>query len=275
MDSPQVFNRFVALGDSTTEGLDDPYPGHPVGQEVFRGWADRLAERLAQDNPRLEYANLAIRGRLIGGIHEEQLEPALAMEPDLASVVGGVNDVLRPKFDLDVVAGHLEAMVAAFRERAATVLVMTLPDLGSSMRVARLVSERLTAYNQAVRDVAGRTGATLVDMAEELTVYDPRGWSPDRLHANDVGHEYLMLGAAKALGLPGAQGRLDELHASVPPPEDQPRHKVITAETAWVWMHLRPWIVRRLKGVSSGDGISAKRPEMRPLLEPDLAQSEA
>jgi lysophospholipase L1-like esterase len=275
MTAPPIFNRFVALGDSTTEGLDDPYPGHPLGQEVFRGWADRLADRLAVDNPRLEYANLAIRGRLSGQIREEQLEPALAMEPDIASVVGGVNDVLRPKFDIDVVAGHLEAMCSAFRETATTVLVMTLPDLSSSMRVARIFSERLTAFNQSIRDVAEQTGATLVDMAEELTEYDPRGWSPDRLHANDVGHQYLMWGAARALGLPDAAAHLEELHADTPTVPAMPKHKALATESAWVWMHLRPWIVRRIKGTSSGDGISAKRPEMRPLLEQNLASSEA
>jgi lysophospholipase L1-like esterase len=275
MSSPPIFKRFVALGDSTTEGLDDPYPGHPVGEEVFRGWADRLADRLAIDNPQIEYANLAIRGRLSGQIREQQLEPALAMEPDLASVVGGVNDVLRPKFDIDVVAGHLEAMCSAFREKATTVLVMTLPDLSSSMRVARIFSERLTAYNQAIRDVAAQTGSTLVDMAEELHEYDPRGWSPDRLHANDVGHQYLMWGAAKAIGLPDAAGELEALHADTPgvPPMSKP--KAFATESAWVWMHLRPWLMRRIKGTSSGDGISAKRPEMRPLLEQDLASSEA
>ncbi len=263
----------MALGDSTTEGLDDPYPGHPLGAEVYRGWADRLAERLAEVSPELEYANLAVRGRLIGQIHEQQLEPALAMEPDLASVVGGVNDLLRPKFDLDLVAGHLEALASGLRRRGATVLVMTLPDLSTSMRVARLVSNRMAAFNQSIREIAGRTGATLVDMAQELDVYDPRGWSPDRLHANAVGHEYLMLGAAKALGVPQAAQQLEDLKATAESVEERSAARAYIDEAAWVWEHLRPWIVRRLKGVSSGDGVSAKRPELAPVLAPDLAPS--
>lgn len=266
MSEALTYHRFVALGDSTTEGLDDPYPGHRAGEEIYRGWADRLAERIAAENPELRYANLAIRGRLIGQIRETQLQPALAMEPDLVSVVGGVNDVLRPKFDIEIVSDHLESMVSAFRERAATVLVMTLPDLGTSMRVARLVSERLASYNQAIRDVAARTGATLVDMAEELTVYDPRGWSPDRLHANDIGHQYLMLGAAKSLGLPGAAEELEQLKAGVPAVARRSAAREYAAEVAWVWQHLRPWIARRVKGTSSGDGVQPKRPEMLPLL---------
>jgi lysophospholipase L1-like esterase len=266
-----LFSRYVALGDSTTEGVDDPYPGHPAGQEVYRGWADRLAERLARDNPDLAYANLAIRGRLIRQIHDQQLEPALAMEPDLVSVVGGVNDLLRPKFDLDLTAGLLESMVEQFRGAGATVIVMTLPDLGNSMRVARIVGERLAAFSQAVREVARRTGAVLADMAEELDVYDPRGWSKDRLHANDVGHEYLMWGAGKALGLPDAGARLQELKDTAPAVERSSAARELAAESAWVWSHLRPWIMRRVRGTSSGDGVTAKRPQMLPVIAPDIS----
>jgi lysophospholipase L1-like esterase len=272
--TPPAFRRFVAIGDSTTEGLDDPYPGHALGDEVFRGWADRLADRLAASNPTFEYANLAIRGRLIGGIHEEQLEPALAMRPDLASVVGGVNDVLRPKVDPDVVAGHMEAMQSALVKTGATVITMTLPDLSSSMRVARLVSERLAIYNQNMREVAARTGAVMVDLAKELAVYDPRGWSPDRLHANGTGHQMIMLASADAIGDPSARAELDELKSGAPEVPKLAPLASVRAEAAWVWMHLRPWIVRRATGKSSGDGISAKRPVMRPLLEQDLASSQ-
>ncbi len=266
MSAPVFFERFVALGDSTTEGLDDarPEPG-PHGEVVYRGWADRLAERLALDNPALLYANLAVRGRLIAPIRETQLAPALAMRPDLVSVVGGVNDVLRPGFELTEVAGHLRAMVDAFRAQEATVLVMTLPDLGSSMRIARIVSQRLMAYNDAVRTIAAETGATLVDLAQELSVYDPRGWSPDRLHANDIGHQYLMWGAAKALGVEEAATRLQELKDDAAPVQELPPLRELMQEVAWAWEHLRPWIMRRLRGRSSGDGVSPKRPELAPV----------
>lgn len=274
MNPVRTFNRYVALGDSTTEGLDDPYPGSR-GEPVYRGWADRLASRLAQDNPDIRYANLAIRGRLVGKIKETQLAPALAMQPDLVSVVGGVNDLLRPKFDIDSVTEQFESMVRAFREGGATVLVMTLPDLGTSMRLARLVSKRLAAYNQAIRDVAIRTGATLVDMAVELDRYDPRGWSEDRLHANAIGHEYLMWGAAKSLGLPEADDELAALQAGVPHQRPKGLLAATSSEAVWAWTHLRPWIVRRVQGASSGDGVSAKRPELAPVESADLADSSA
>ena len=94
---------FVALGDSFTEGLDDPYladdQSTPVGPAAgkgagdFRGWADRLAEYLAESHaPRLRYANLAIRGRRIDQVVEEQVPMALEMKPDLVSFAAGVND---------------------------------------------------------------------------------------------------------------------------------------------------------------------------------------
>ena len=65
------------------------------------GWADRFAERLdltrrATGEAGLLYANLAVRGKLLAQIDEDQIEPALAMEPDLVSLIGGLNDVIRP-----------------------------------------------------------------------------------------------------------------------------------------------------------------------------------
>ncbi|MCU0314201.1 MAG: SGNH/GDSL hydrolase family protein, partial [Solirubrobacteraceae bacterium] len=99
------FRRYVALGDSTTEGLEDPYPDG----SGYRGFADLLAQRLAALAPDVRYANLAIRGRKLPQIRAEQLEPALALEPDLVTIVGGVNDVLRPKADVGALAADLDA----------------------------------------------------------------------------------------------------------------------------------------------------------------------
>jgi lysophospholipase L1-like esterase len=80
------FDRYVALGDSTAEGLDDP-----DGQGGYRGWADRLAERIAHHQGGLLYANLALRGRQTREVRGEQLEKALAMKagPHTRDAVGG------------------------------------------------------------------------------------------------------------------------------------------------------------------------------------------
>ena len=84
--------RFVAIGDSFTEGVGDERPdGSP------RGWADLTAEgwATALEEP-IQYANLAIRGRLAWPVVDEQLEDALALRPTHLSFNGGGNDMLRP-----------------------------------------------------------------------------------------------------------------------------------------------------------------------------------
>ena len=250
-------SRYVALGDSTTEGLEDPY-ADKIG---YRGWADRLAERLAALDPNVLYANLAVRGRKLGQIRSEQLTPALAMEPDLVSVVGGVNDVLRPRADVDALAAELDAVVAALAGAGSGVLLMTYPDFGEVMAVARSLSPRLRAFNQSVRTVAGRHGAALMDL-EAGGPMDARLFHPDRLHANSAGHERIALAASEALGLPGAS---DAWREPLPPAPRASLPARLGDDVRWARAHLTPWVGRRLRGVSSGDGVEPNRPELLPL----------
>jgi lysophospholipase L1-like esterase len=252
-----AFARYVALGDSTTEGLEDPYP-----DGGWRGFADRLAGRLAELNPDLGYANLAVRGRLAGQIRDEQLEPALALGPDLASVVGGLNDILRPRVDLDVVAGHLDAMIGALRAACAEVLTLTYPDPARIIPLARGARGRALRHNANLREICTRHGARLADL-ERRGVADPRLWAPDRLHANPAGHARIAAAMAEALELPGAGGAWAD---PLPPAGPGPRaHLVVVREAAWFGRHMAPWVVRRLRGVSSGDGVTAKRPTLGPV----------
>jgi lysophospholipase L1-like esterase len=249
-----MFDRYVALGDSTTEGLDDPRPNGG-----FRGWADRLAEQIAAVNPRLRYANLAVRGRRIPQVHQEQLAPALALEPDFATVVAGLNDLLHRRYDPMATAGHLETMLGELRAGGATVMTFTLPDLSSVVPLARLVRARLAAYNDAIRAAGTSSGAIVVDIAAEPVSTDPRLWSPDRLHASPLGHERIAAALAQSLGLDGT-----DRSWALPLPTAAPRppHALITAELIWAQRYFTPWLVRKARGRSSGDGRSAKRPQL-------------
>lgn len=177
------YERYVALGDSQTEGLGD-------GDDTtgLRGWADRLAEQLARHHPGLQYANLAVRGRLAGQVRAEQLAPALALRPDLATVVAGVNDLLRPRFDADEVAAHLEAAFAALTAQGARVATVTFPDVSRITPLARPLAPRVTALNHRIREAARRHGVAVAETAHHPVVTDPRLWSPDRLHAGPLGH---------------------------------------------------------------------------------------
>ncbi|HEY8763581.1 MAG TPA: SGNH/GDSL hydrolase family protein [Solirubrobacteraceae bacterium] len=248
--------RYVAIGDSTTEGLEDPSPdgsGH-------LGFADRLAIRLAREHPDLQYANLAVRGRKLRQIRDEQLEPALALAPDLVTIVGGLNDILRPRMDLQVVIEDFGAMVAEFREIDATVLGMTFPDPSRIMPAARLVRARVIAFNEAMRAIAAQHEMLLVDL-EELGVVDRRLWSADRLHANTAGHRRIAAAMTQAMGLEPDE----DPWAPLPAADPARRVQALWGETRWVARHMTPWVLRRVRGRSSGDGRTAKRPQLTPV----------
>lgn len=257
VDGVRRFERYVAIGDSTSEGLDDP-----DGKGGYRGWANRLAERIAAQQGRLLYANLAIRGRSTRQIREEQLAPALAMKPDLATVVAGTNDVLGRRFDPSAFAEDLAAMQRALVAQGAAVLTFTLPDLRPVMPFAHLLGSRVEKLNEAIRGACAASGAILCDVALYPVASDPRLWSDDRLHANSIGHARIADALAYHLGLPGTDESWKE-------PLPEPLHTTIAgmlrAELAWTRRHLLPWIWRHLQGKSSGDGRGPKRPQLLPV----------
>jgi len=256
------FSRYVAIGDSTTEGLDDP-----DGAGGFRGWANRFAELIAaqQDRtngPQLLYANLAVRGLKTRGILESQLERALAMRPDVSTVVSGTNDVLRPKFDINAYQRDVERMQRALIEQGATVLTFTLPDLSSVNPTARIARARVARMNEALRDVAQSTGAIVVDLARVNIANDMRLWSADRLHANSLGHARIAAALAHAVQLPGSDA------SWATPLSDEPLRSAAlrwATHLRWTGDYLVPWLGRRLQGRSSSDGVTCKRPELSPV----------
>lgn len=272
----------MAIGDSQTEGVGD----HPHPDGTDRGWADRFAEGLTAASPGLLYANLAIRGRRIRQIHDEQLGPALALEPDLASVMAGANDLIRPGLDLDLTLELMDDMQSRFRAAGATVLTNTYPVAPGSGPFGHRVSDRFRAYNEGLREIAERHDALLIDLETIPSTTDPRLWSHDRLHLNPAGHERLAL-AALALVEGAAHGRtrlaLDSFPAGkvpgwardLPPPEALPRTTEIRRDMGWVFRYLLPWVGRRLTGRSSGDGRLPKRPHLAPVRVPVEARSPA
>lgn len=254
------FERYVALGDSTTEGLDDP-----DGRGGYRGWADRLAEHLAACQGGVLYANLAVRGRLAEQIRDEQLEAALALRPDLASVVAGMNDLVRPSFDAERVSAAMEQMQCALGRAGAMVVSFTLPDLTSVLPLARRLAPRVEALNAGVRRACARSGARLLDLAAHAFASDPRVWSADRFHANALGHERVAAGLAHVLELPGADASWARPLSDAAP---RGRAARLRADLAWAWCHLAPWLWRRARGRSSGDGHGPKRPRLELLRAP-------
>ena len=248
------YERYVAIGDSTSEGLDDP-----DGRGGYRGWANRLAEYIAARQGSVLYANLAIRGRTTRQIREEQLERAVAMRPDLATVVSGTNDLLRGRFDPDAIGKDIEAMQRAMIGAGAKVLTFTLPDMREVMPLSRLFDARRRQLNQLLRDVSASTGAIVADMDVYPLASDPRVWSGDRLHANSVGHARI----AEALAYHAGFTEVGMAWAEpLPDPPRRTPFNLLKAEWAWMRIHFLPWVWRHARGISSGDGVTAKFPEL-------------
>ncbi len=251
------FERYVALGDSSTEGLDDP-----EDSGGYRGWANRLAERVVAAQGSLLYANLGVRGRTTRQIRDEQLHLAVGLRPDLATLFSGTNDVIARRFDVAAFASDAGAMQGALMAAGATVLTFTLPDLTPVMPVARWFAPRVESLNSALRAVSAETGAILVDLAASPVAGDWRLWSEDRLHANALGHARIAAALAEALGLPGTD---DSWSRPLPGSPLRTSAERIKAEFSWVGRHAVPWAWRHFRGRTSGDGRGAKRPRLEPM----------
>jgi len=254
-----MFSRFVALGDSSTEGLDDP-----DGRGGYRGWADRLAEHAARANPGLTYANLAVRGKSAAEIRTSQLAAAVAMRPDLATVVAGMNDLLRRNWSAARVAGEVGEMVHALTAIGATVVMFTIPDVSRRMRLGRTMSLRTAELDVELRKIASIEKAVLLDLASFELAHDPRMWAVDRLHGNPAGHARIANQVARLLHIPDVtEAGLD---APIEPPPVRPKRDVLVEDLAWIAKFVAPWAWRRLRGRTLGDGRTAKRPQLTPVL---------
>jgi lysophospholipase L1-like esterase len=251
------YTRYVALGDSFTEGVGDEEPDLPNG---LRGWADRVAEELARTRPDFQYANLAIRGRLLAQIEAEQLEPAIALEPDLVSISAGGNDLLRPGGDPDALAARLDEIVGRLRATGAEVVLFNGPDIAMTP-VLRAIRGKVGIYNANLFGVAAKHGAVMADMWSARHLQQPQMWASDRLHFSHYGHHAVAMLVLDALGVH------HELTAMEPEPlPHRTRQQMAVENLHWAREHLAPWVVRRLRGQSSGDTVHAKRPQPGPVL---------
>ncbi|GAB4086482.1 SGNH/GDSL hydrolase family protein [Myceligenerans cantabricum] len=258
--TPPRWTRYVAIGDSFSEGLWDPYPGL---EDTQRGWADRLAtslseRRTAAGAPALEYANLAIRGRLLRRIIAEQLDVALGMRPDLVSLVGGGNDILRPGVDLEGICSALEDAVVAIRATGADVLLGTGFKAGGTLS---WTNTRVGVFNANIWSIARRHDAHMLDLWGTRSLFDLRMWSGDRIHLLPEGHDRVKNAALVGLGLSPDDPAWDE---PLPPAPRQAFAITTRENAAWAREHVGPWVKRRVTGRSSGDGRTPKWPATEP-----------
>jgi lysophospholipase L1-like esterase len=234
--------RFAALGDSITLGIGDPVAAPGGGRQAgraWRGWAALLADGL----PDAELHILAANGACVGDIERDQLPRALAVGPDIASVVFGINDTLRPGFDADQIAAAAGRIVGALRASGAQVLTMRLPDAGKMLHLpgplGKPLARRTRAINAALDAVAEQHGTLHFDAAGTAAAYDSQMWAVDRLHPNERGHRLiarsfhgLLAGAGQPVGAAPAAEPVN------PPPSR-------LAEVTWMATKGTAWVLRR------------------------------
>lgn len=251
--------KYVAIGDSFTEGLGDESRVRP---NQVRGWADRTAQVLGTEGD-WQYANLAIRGKKIGQVINQQLDAALALEPDLVSIYAGGNDILRPRADMVALMRGYEGMVARFAQAGTKVLLFTGFDTADSPLFSK-TRPRTAVYNEAVREIAQDHGAMIADYWRWREFSDRRYWAVDRLHMNTLGHTLM---ARKVLQTLGEHQIIDARWAEkielpqLPELGANSRGEKLKQDMGWAKEYLGPWIKRRLTGTSSGDNLNARYPD--------------
>ena len=262
--------RLICLGDSFTEGMSDDL--RPDGRH--RGWSDRVATGLAADRSGVAhypvtYANLAIRGKLLDQVVAEQFGPALTLGPDIITFHAGANDVLRPGTDLPDLYARYDAAVEQLTVTGARVVLFTsLARAGGSGRFADRLERAFHAFNRNVREVAERHGATLVDLEAIHALTDRRFWAADRLHLNELGHARVAAAVLAELGITDPQvlgGPLGWWAEPLPPAAPRSRRDDLVSDVEWVRVHFVPWIGRRIRRVSSGDGLAPKERHPREI----------
>jgi lysophospholipase L1-like esterase len=255
-ESRHPWTRYVALGDSFTEGVGDPEQHRPG---MFRGWADRVAEELAVGQEDFAYANLAVRGRLLEEILNQQIGPALALEPDLITLSAGGNDMVFHGTDPDKLADKLEAGMGLLCRTGATVVLFTGPDWGSTPVLGRNRS-KVAIFNENVHAIASRYDAVIADLWAMRQLRDPRMWDPDRLHLSPLGHHTVAMMVLDTLSVPHTLQPLT--------PQDLPEsswRQARTGDLLWARNYLFPWALRRLRPRAMAEELRAKRPDAVPV----------
>lgn len=250
------WSRYVALGDSFTAGIGDPEPRSPGG---IRGWADRIAEELSQGRPDFAYANLAVSGRVMRQIVDQQLGPAIELKPDLVTLSAGGNDLVFHRSDPDRLAVTLDAAVAMLSATGATVVLFTGPDWGATP-VFGHIRGKVAVFNENIRTIAARHDGVIADLWALRQLTDPQMWAPDRLHFSPLGHHTI---AAMVLDSLDVDHTLRPLEPKPMPAGSWRASKA--GDLEWFTNYLLPWLVSRVRPRDDGVPLTAKRPEPGPV----------
>ncbi len=250
------YTRFIALGDSFTEGMQDEKVN-----DQYRGWADRVAEALASQTPGFTYLNLAVRGKLVGQVIDDQIPVALKWiegPSTLVSFHAGANDLLRPSYDLNVVLPRYREAIKVIAATGCQLMVFTaIERVAKSGKMQEIWVERFSAFNKNVREMAAQYNAIVLEATNDPDIGGRRFLDKDRLHLNSAGHHRVAQGVLQKIGGPHDPHWREDL----PPLPRRSFFAKVYDDVRWFLTFLIPWMSRRIRGVSSGDGRSPKHVE--------------
>lgn len=228
----------AALGDSTTFGIGDPVP------HGWRGWSRLLVEALGGSYD-VSYCNTAAAGATTADVRSGQLADALAHRPDLATLVVGVNDILRSSWDPARTRADLMACAGALHDGGAVLVTIRYHDhaslVGLPAWVGRPLSERLAAVNLAYDEAHATYGGIRLDLEGRPELLDPRCWSVDRLHPSERGHRALARAYAGLLVERGLELESPAAECS------GGLTRTWRRDLSWVVNEGAPWINRRAR----------------------------
>jgi lysophospholipase L1-like esterase len=252
------YTRFVVLGDSFSEGMSDE-----LIDGKYRGWADRVADVLAKQSPEFKYANFAIRGKLVKQVFEEQVPlvlPLIDGPHTLVSFHAGANDALRPNFDRNVVRTAYVRAVTQLVNTGATLVLFTVLEInGSGGKASAVWEERMSSFNSIVREVAEKFDLMIMDASMDPESSNPNLLAFDRLHLNTTGHYRVAQAVLQRIGAPFDL----DWKETVIPSKKNPWIIRKTLTFWWIVSFALPWVWRRIRGRSSGDGRSGKYTSLR------------
>ncbi len=251
----QVVTSYVAIGDSLSEGLGD---FSFLERRVHSGWTDRLATLLAREadleGHEFRYANLAIRGANIAAIMGSQLDRALLLKPDLVTVMAGQNDFFCRAENLPELERVYREGIQKLLDAGCRVIVSNTINpihLVVFRRLARLA----TTMTEMIERVAKDLNVPIHDVHRIDSLAEVRYWAEDMVHFSGPGHIKVANKAAELLQLRYRLSEFDDCEIWIP-------KRGLIGTSRWVVLHVIPFMVRRARGVTSGDGLEPKLPEL-------------
>lgn len=247
--------RYAAVGDSFSEGVGDERPDGSV-----RGWTDLVAAGLAAALPseEVQYANFAIRGRLLDPIVHDQLTAALALSPapTLITLNGGGNDMMRPGTDMTRLTTLLDEAMRRCAEAGVRLVVISGADPSERLPFGGVIARKGAEITAATNKLVARYGIEFVDVFHDTEIRRAPYWSGDRLHLNAAGHQRVAGLVLSALG------HTRTAHVVDPGPAESRR---VLSEARYYREHVLPWVSRRVRGRSSGDNRTGKHVTWTPI----------